>query len=52
MVDKLDDCCYVKVIEDVVNREIVFIEVMSSELSNGGALSLEVRDVLIFVSAE
>jgi hypothetical protein len=39
MVDILDDCGYVKVVEDVVNREIVVIEVLSSELSNGGALS-------------
>ena len=39
MVDILDDGGYVKVVEDVVNREIVVIEVLSSELSNGGALS-------------
>ena len=39
MVDILDDGDYMKVVEDVVNREIVVIEVLSSELSNGGALS-------------
>ena len=39
MVYKLDDGGYMKVVEDVVNREIVVIEVLSSELSNGGALS-------------
>ena len=39
MVDILDDGGYVKVVEDVVNREIVVIEVLSSELSNDGALS-------------
>ena len=38
MVDILDDGGYMKVVEDVVNREIVVIEVLSSELSNGGAL--------------
>jgi hypothetical protein len=37
--DILDDRGYTKVVEDVVNREIVVIEVLSSELSNGGALS-------------
>jgi hypothetical protein len=35
MVDILDDGGYAKVVEDVVNREIVVIEVLSSELSNG-----------------
>jgi hypothetical protein len=30
-----------------VNREIVVIEVLSSELRNGGKLSDEVRDILI-----
>jgi hypothetical protein len=40
-----------EVVEDVINnREIVVIEVLSSELSNGRALSKEVGDVLIFVS--
>jgi hypothetical protein len=39
MVDILDDGGYVKVVEDVVKREIVVIEELSSELSNGGALS-------------
>jgi hypothetical protein len=39
MVDILDDGGYMKVVENVVNREIVVIEVLSSELSNGGALS-------------
>ena len=39
MVDILDDGGYMKVVEDVVNREIVVIEVLSSELSNGRALS-------------
>ena len=39
MVDILDDGGYMKVVEDVVNREIVVIEVLSSEFSNGGALS-------------
>ena len=39
MVDILDDGGYMKVVEDVVNREIVVIEVLSSELSNGGAMS-------------
>jgi hypothetical protein len=39
MVDILDDGGYKKVVEDVVNREIVVIEVLSSELSNGRALS-------------
>ena len=39
MVDILDDGGYMKVVEDVVNREIVVIEVLSSGLSNGGALS-------------
>jgi hypothetical protein len=39
MVDILDNGGYVKVVEDVVNREIVVIEVLSSELSNGRALS-------------
>jgi hypothetical protein len=39
MVDILDDGGYVKAVKDVVNREIVVIEVLSSELSNGGALS-------------
>ena len=39
MVYILDDGGYMKVVEDVVNREIVVIEVLSSELSNGGALS-------------
>ena len=39
MVDIRDDGGYVEVVEDVVNREIVVIEVLSSELSNGGALS-------------
>ena len=39
MVDILDNGGYMKVVEDVVNREIVVIEVLSSELSNGGALS-------------
>jgi hypothetical protein len=37
MVDILDDGGKMKVVEDVVNREIVVIEVLSSELSNGGA---------------
>jgi hypothetical protein len=32
MVDILDDGGYMKVVEDVVNREIVVIEVLSSEL--------------------
>jgi hypothetical protein len=35
MVDILDDRGYV----DVVNREIVVVELLSSELSNGGELS-------------
>ena len=39
MVDILDDGGNMKVVEDVVNREIVVIEVLSSELSNGAALS-------------
>jgi hypothetical protein len=39
MVDILDDGGYMKVVEDVVDREIVVIEVLSSELCNGGALS-------------
>jgi hypothetical protein len=41
MVDILDDGGYVKVVEKVVNREIVVIviEVLFSELSNGRALS-------------
>jgi hypothetical protein len=39
MVNILDDGGYVEVAEDVVNREIVVIEALSSELSNGGALS-------------
>ena len=39
MVDILDDGGYMKVVEDVVYREIVVIEVLSSELSNGRALS-------------
>ena len=39
MVNILDDGGNMKVVEDVVNREIVVIEVLSSELSNGGALS-------------
>jgi hypothetical protein len=39
MVDILDDDGYVEVVEDVVNRDIVVIEVLSSELSNGGARS-------------
>ena len=39
MVDILDDGGYMKVVEDVVNREIAVIEALSSELSNGGALS-------------
>jgi hypothetical protein len=39
MVDILDDGGYMKVVENVVNREIVVIEVLSSELSNGGVLS-------------
>jgi hypothetical protein len=39
MVDILDDRGYMTVVEDVVNREIVVIEVLSSELSSGGALS-------------
>jgi hypothetical protein len=52
MVDILDDRGYMKVVEDVVNREIVVIEVLSSELSSGGALSKGLRHVLIFVSAE
>ena len=33
MVDILDDGGYMKVVEDVVNREIVVIEVLSPELS-------------------
>jgi hypothetical protein len=32
MVDILDDGGYLKVVEDVVDREIVVIEVLSSEL--------------------
>ena len=39
MVDILDDDGYMKVVADVVSRKIVVIEVLSSELSNGGALS-------------
>jgi hypothetical protein len=39
MVDILDDGGYMKVVENVVNREIVVIEVLSSELNNGEALS-------------
>ena len=39
MVDILDDGGYMKVVQDVIYREIVVIEVLSSELSNGGALS-------------
>jgi hypothetical protein len=39
MVDILDNGGYMKVVENVVNREKVVIEVLSSELSNGGALS-------------
>ena len=39
MVDILDDGGYLKVDENVVNREIVVIEVLFSELSYGGALS-------------
>jgi hypothetical protein len=35
----LDDGGYVTVVEDIVNREKVVIIVLSSELSNGGALS-------------
>jgi hypothetical protein len=35
----LDDGVYMKVVENVVNREIVVVEVLSSELSNCGALS-------------
>ena len=31
MVDILDDGDYMKVVEDVVNREIVVIEVLSSD---------------------
>jgi hypothetical protein len=31
MVDILDNGCYMKVVEDVVNRGIVVIEVLSSE---------------------
>jgi hypothetical protein len=38
-IDILDNVGYVKVVEDVVNREILVIEVLSTELSNGGALS-------------
>jgi hypothetical protein len=49
MVYILDDGGYVKVVEDYVNREIVVTGVLSSELSNGGALSYEVRDVLILL---
>jgi hypothetical protein len=33
MVDILDDGGYMKVVKDVVNREIVVIEVLSSALS-------------------
>jgi hypothetical protein len=39
MVEMIDDGGYVKVVEGVVNREIVVSEALSSELSNGGALS-------------
>jgi hypothetical protein len=39
MVDILDDGGYVKVVEDVVHREIEVIEVLSSELSKGGAMA-------------
>jgi hypothetical protein len=39
MVEIFDYGGYVEVVEDVVNREIVFIEVLSSELFNSGALS-------------
>ena len=39
MVNILDDGGNMKVVEDVVNREIVVIEALSSESSNGGALS-------------
>jgi hypothetical protein len=39
MVDILDDGGYMKIVENVVNREIVIIKLLSSELSNGGALS-------------
>ena len=39
MVDILDDGGYVKVVEDVVNREIVVIEALFPELTNGRALS-------------
>ena len=38
MVDILDDGGYMKVVQDVVYREIVVIEVLSSELSNGRTL--------------
>ena len=38
MVDILDDGGYMKVVEDVVNRKIVVIEVLSSELRNGRTL--------------
>jgi hypothetical protein len=38
MADILDDGGYMKVVENVVNREIVVIEVLSSVLSNGRAL--------------
>ena len=38
MVDILDDGGYMKVVQDVIYREIVVIEVLSSELSNGRTL--------------
>jgi hypothetical protein len=38
MVDIIDGVGYVEVVEDVVNRKLVVIEVLSSELSNGRVL--------------
>jgi hypothetical protein len=38
MVDILDDGGNMKVVENVVNREIVVVEVLSSKLSDGGEL--------------
>jgi hypothetical protein len=48
MVDILDDGGYVEVVEDLVNREIVVIEVMSSELSNGGSSCHRLTSIVLY----
>ena len=51
MVSKVDYSSDVMVVENVVYRDVIILEVVSSELSCSRALSKKVRDCLLIVSA-